>query len=175
MTKKEIRASIKLNKSHYSKNDLINMSVPVIERLEQTFEFQKAQCILMYHSLPDEVFTHEAIERWNGKKSIILPVVCGDELELRKYTRNEDMHTGNFGILEPDSNILTDYSEIDLAVIPGVAFDTHCNRLGRGKGYYDRLLPKLNCPKFGICFRFQMLEHIPSEPHDILMDKVIYA
>lgn len=175
MTKKEIRASIKLNKSQYSKIDLINMSVPVIERLEQTFEFQKARCILMYHSLPDEVFTHEAIDRWSNQKNIILPVVCGDDLELRRYTRLEEMHTGSYGILEPDNNIITDYSEIDLAVIPGVAFDMSFNRLGRGKGYYDRLLPKLNCPKFGICFKFQIIESIPAEPHDILMDRIIYA
>ena len=101
--------------------------------------------------------------------------LCGDNLELRRYTKTEDMHTGDFGILEPDNNTITDYSMIDLAVIPGVAFDSSCNRLGRGKGYYDRLLPKLHCPKIGICFKFQFVDSIPAEPHDILMDKIIFG
>lgn len=175
MTKKEIRTSIKREKALYSREQLIEMSVPVISKLEQTFEFQKAKCILLYHSLPDEVCTHEAIERWSKQKTIILPVVCSDNLELRRYTKTEDMHTGDFGILEPDNNTITDYSMIDLAVIPGVAFDSSCNRLGRGKGYYDRLLHKLHCPKIGICFKFQYVDSIPAEPHDILMDKIIFG
>ena len=60
------------------------------------------------------------------------------------------------------------------AIIPGVAFDRHGARLGRGKGYYDRLLPQLsNAYRIGICFPFQMLEHLPSEPHDVLMNEIV--
>jgi 5-formyltetrahydrofolate cyclo-ligase len=78
--------------------------------------------------------------------------------------------------MEPTGEVFSvdSYHEIDLAVIPGVAFDRHGARLGRGKGYYDRLLSlMLNAYKIGICFPFQLLEHIPSEPHDVLMNEVV--
>ena len=63
--------------------------------------------------------------------------------------------------------------EIDLAVIPGVAFDRYGHRLGRGKGYYDRLLPQIPAPKVGICFPFQLIEEVPAEAFDFRMDTII--
>jgi len=66
------------------------------------------------------------------------------------------------------------YGEIELAIIPGMAFDSAGHRLGRGKGYYDRLLPNLKTAKLtGICFPFQLLEEVPAEAHDISVCKVI--
>ena len=65
-------------------------------------------------------------------------------------------------------------ASIDLAIIPRVAFDVHGNRLGRGKGYYDRLLPRLpHTYKIGICFPFQLLEKVPTETQDVRMDEVL--
>jgi 5-formyltetrahydrofolate cyclo-ligase len=78
--------------------------------------------------------------------------------------------------MEPTGELfpVESYHEIDLAVIPGVAFDRLGARLGRGKGYYDRLLSQMpNAYKIGICFPFQLLERLPSEPHDVLMNEVI--
>lgn len=104
----------------------------------------------------------------------MLPVVVGDELELRIYTGPEDMKTGAYGIEEPIGETFTDYAAIDFIVVPGVAFDRKGNRLGRGKGYYDRLLPRIpSAFKAGICFPFQLVEEVPAEPFDICMDIVI--
>ena len=78
--------------------------------------------------------------------------------------------------MEPQGKDFTELEKIDLAIIPGMAFDKEGNRLGRGKGYYDRLLQQLrDCTiyKIGICFDFQFLDHIPTEPHDIPVDEVI--
>ena len=70
--------------------------------------------------------------------------------------------------------LFTNYALIDLIVVPGVAFDTKGNRLGRGKGYYDRLLPHIpSAYKAGICFPFQIVEEVPAESFDILMDEII--
>ncbi|HQG08910.1 MAG TPA: 5-formyltetrahydrofolate cyclo-ligase, partial [Dysgonamonadaceae bacterium] len=66
-----------------------------------------------------------------------------------------------------------DFDSIDLIIVPGVAFDRKLNRLGRGKGYYDRLLSQLKSPKIGICFDFQLLESIPVEDWDIKMDMIV--
>lgn len=128
---------------------------------------------MLYHSLKDEVQTHAFIEKWSEKKRVVLPVVVGDELELRLYTGPADLSIGSYGIAEPTGELFTDYAAIDLAVIPGVAFDAVGHRLGRGKGYYDRLLPHIGATKIGICFPFQWVEEVPAEPFDICMDEVI--
>lgn len=97
-------------------------------------------------------------------------------MELREYRGEESMHRGAFGIMEPMGKRFTALSEISLAVIPGVAFDAKGNRLGRGRGYYDRLLPALKksgVTTSGICFDFQILSSLPCEDHDIPVDFLI--
>ena len=132
--------------------------------------------MLLYHSLPDEVDTHAFIRRWSAQKRILLPVVKGYDLELRLYIGDDRLTEGAFHIDEPTGTAFTDYAAIDLAVIPGVAFDRRGNRLGRGKGYYDRLLPRIpTAYKLGLCFPFQVLNQIPAEAHDIPMDEVLTA
>lgn len=129
---------------------------------------------MLYHSLKDEVDTHAFIRKWSRKKRILLPVVVGDDLELRIYTGPDDMAIGAYGIDEPTGELFTDYAAIDFIAVPGVAFDRSGNRLGRGKGYYDRLLPRIpSAYKAGICFPFQLVEEVPAEAFDIRMDEVI--
>ena len=135
--------------------------------------WQEARTVLLYHSLPDEPDTHAFVRQWAGKKRILLPVVVGDDLELRVYTDDGSLRTGAFHIAEPTGKAFTDYAAIDLAIVPGVAFDREGNRLGRGKGYYDRLLPRLKAYKIGLCFPFQLVESIPAEAHDVRMDEII--
>lgn len=146
-------------------------------RLESHALFRAAHTVLLYSSLPDEVDTHTFIRRWEGRKRILLPVVVSDsELELRVYTGSSNMRRGAFNIDEPAGAAFTDYGSIDLAVIPGVAFDRHGNRLGRGRGYYDRLLAWLGragVPTIGVCFDFQKLDAIPAETHDIAVGEVL--
>ena len=95
-------------------------------------------------------------------------------MELRRYTGPSDLAIGAYNIMEPTGEVYDDYKEIDLAVIPGVAFDAEGNRMGRGKGYYDRFLPLVpQAYKLGVCFPFQKVDSIPTDEHDIRMDEVI--
>ena len=135
--------------------------------------WQEARTVLLYHSLPDEPDTHAFVRQWAREKRILLPVVVGDDLELRVYTDDDSLRAGAFHIAEPRGKAFTDYAAIDLAIVPGVAFDREGNRLGRGKGYYDRLLPRLKAYKIGLCFPFQLVESIPAEAHDVRMDEII--
>ena len=101
-------------------------------------------------------------------------MVVGDDLELRLYAGDDRLAPGAFHIEEPRGEPFTDYAGIDLAVIPGVAFDRAGNRLGRGKGYYDRLLPRLaDTYKIGLCYPFQLADSLPAEAHDVRMDEVV--
>ena len=149
-------------------------SAKVLAALEAHPAFRAANTILLYHSLKDEVDTHAFIRKWSNEKRILLPVVVGDELELRIYSGPEDMATGSYGIEEPTGEIFTDYAAIEFIAVPGVAFDAKGNRLGRGKGYYDRLLPRIpSACKAGICFPFQLVEEVPADSYDVRMDIII--
>lgn len=149
-------------------------SAEILAALEAHPAFRAATTVLLYHSLKEEVDTHEFIRKWSREKRILLPVVVGDDLELRLYTGPEDLKPGAYGIEEPTGELFTDYADIDFIVVPGVAFDRNGNRLGRGKGYYDRLLPRIpSAYKAGICFPFQLVEEVPAEPFDIRMDEII--
>lgn len=151
-----------------------SQSAKILAALEAHPAFKAANTILLYHSLPDEVDTHHFIAKWCTKKQILLPAVAGDGLELHVYTGPANLATGAYGIEEPTGALFTDYAAIDFIVVPGVAFDRNGNRLGRGKGYYDRLLPRIpSAYKAGICFPFQIVEEVPAEPFDIRMDEVI--
>ncbi len=145
-------------------------------RLEQHPRFQTAQTVLLYHSLPDEPDTSLLLRRWSGRKTLLLPVVVGEELELRPYTGEEDLHSGAFGILEPQKTAVSSVMVPDFVLVPGVAFDRDGNRLGRGKGYYDRLLSQPQYKevyKMGCAFDFQISDHVPSEPFDVRMDGIL--
>lgn len=171
-TKDEIRKRIAEKKKEFSESELKALSSTIMEKLEDNVVLKCANTVLLYHSLPDEVFTHDFVEKWSKEKTILLPVVKGDELEIRVYAGSEYMQKGSFNIDEPQGEAYNDLTSIDAAVIPGVSFDSHGNRLGRGKGYYDRFLKKLNTFKIGVCFGFQLSEEIPHGEHDVEMDEV---
>lgn len=171
--KKALRKHIAQLKSSMQVSDLLEASEKLFSILEKSTRFQKAHTVLCYYSLPDEVQTHAFVERWKDQKQILLPVVVGDELELRCYTGKQDLKIGAYHIEEPIGKPFTNYSAIELSLIPGVSFDSKGSRLGRGKGYYDRLLPKLSSYNIGICYDFQISPQIPCEPFDRSMDTIL--
>ncbi len=109
--------------------------------------------------------------------SYLFPRVVGDHLEIYRSTPSSRWITGPYGISEPDpeSWIHTNLSEVDLAVVPGLAFDLKGKRLGRGKGFYDRLLghPSFRGVKVGLAWDWQIVGEVPVESHDSLMDFVV--
>ena len=182
MDKKALRTEIRHRKNACSPEERTRLSRKVTDRLQQDSYWQQAHTVLLYHSLPDEVDTHDLIRNAaSAGKRVLLPVVVGDDLELREYLGEGGMEEGAFHIQEPTGSAVTDLSIIDLAVIPGVAFTPDGRRLGRGRGYYDRLLARLTSHAsyarvpylIGVCWPFQLVEDIPTEAHDIPMNRVI--
>lgn len=135
--------------------------------------------VLLYAALPDEVPTHGLITTlcrlgWH----VVLPCVAGPaELDLKLCRSIEDLvESGPYHIPEPRGPIFTDLAALDFALIPGMAFDRQGHRLGRGKGYYDRLLANPffdSIPKVGLCYDFQLLSQVPAAPHDRPVDGLI--
>lgn len=174
--KQEIRRLVRAAKAERTPAELRDLSVSAVAALEAHPRFREAGTVLLYHSLPDEVFTHDLLERHRGKKRLLLPVVDGGTLRLRPYLGPGRMVVGSYSIGEPEGEDFSGYGEIDLAVVPGMAFDAAGHRVGRGKGYYDRLLarPELAAlHKIGLCFPFQLFPQVPAEAFDVSMDEVV--
>ena len=174
MTKKELRQLIKQLKA---------MTPVAVREVEASMVFntikampvwQRAQHILCYWSLPDELPTHESVNNWLADgKNIYLPRVKGDDLEIVPYHGPESLDDNNkFHIGEPVGDAV-DPSCLELIIVPAVALDQHRNRLGRGKGYYDRLLSVTACPTIGVACEFQLVDEVPVEPHDRPLDCVV--
>ncbi len=170
MDKKELRQHIKEKKKTFEETTLKVWSESLFQHIEKLPEFIAADTVFLYHSMKGEVYTHTFINKWYKEKNIILPVVKEDNLELRFFEGEDSLDLSDYGILEPVGKKLDDFRQIQLSLIPGIAFDKKKNRLGRGKGYYDRTLPLLNSYNVGICFDFQLVEKIPTDPFDQKMD-----
>ncbi|MDO5443406.1 MAG: 5-formyltetrahydrofolate cyclo-ligase [Bacteroidia bacterium] len=172
--KKVLRRGIRMRKASLDEAEKAAAAASVAAQIEALAEYADAQTLLAYCAMPDEIGTADIISRaYASGKTVVLPVVVGEKLELRKYTPAK-LRPGYRGIMEPSDEAETvSPSDVDLAIIPGMAFDAAGHRMGRGGGFYDRLIPQLHCPLVGICFSCQIVPSIPLEPFDLPVDIVI--
>ena len=176
-SKQQIREEILIKRKKLTNKERNQFSEIICKNLEQTTIFQNAECIAFYYSTPAEVQTIACIEKRYTQKKIVLPIVKGENLAFYEYKGKDTLKKSMFGIMEP---IIENTDEqaippenIDIFIVPGVAFDHKYNRIGHGKGFYDRLLSEIQKPKIGLCFSYQLLDNIPTEKHDIKMSMVI--
>jgi 5-formyltetrahydrofolate cyclo-ligase len=172
MKKDEIRTRIRASKALLSERERQDAAAAVFAILEKSAAFMMADKILMYHSLPDELSTLEFIDKWHTRKHFFLPRVNGVNLDVLPYDRSR-LKYGSFHIEEPQGDDIEDINNIELIVVPAVAYDRRGNRVGRGKGFYDRLLANTRATKIGVGYDFQLVDEIDAEPHDVTMDIVI--
>ncbi len=146
------------------------------ERLRELDPWKNSTSILLYSSIGSEPDPSSLMMAATGR-SFLFPRIEGDHLEIYRMTSESSWIVGPFGIREPNPESWESASpkEIDLALVPGLAFDPAGGRLGRGKGFYDRLLghPEFQGIKVGLAWDWQLLPSIPCEEHDIRMDFVI--
>lgn len=172
MKKEDIRRRVKAQKAMLDQGERLAAAQAVFAALEQTAAFMMADHILMYHSLADELSTRDFLERWGTRKHFYLPRVNGVNLDILPYDRSR-MALGAFHIEEPTGNDTADAARMELIVVPAVAYDRRGNRVGRGKGYYDRLLKETRALKIGVAYDFQVVGDIDTDEHDVPVDIVI--
>ncbi len=147
------------------------------QTLIESLEFERARVLALYASIQNELDTSLVMETALAAGKIVLyPAMTADGLLFRRVTGKGDFLPGLFGVLEPvPSTAIYPPTEADLIVIPGVAFDTAGNRIGYGKGYYDKALHQLEGKGrlTGFCHDFQLVDEIVGEPHDVKMDRII--
>jgi len=155
-----------------SKSDVEAASELIIKQLENMQEFQDADVIMLYYPIHNEVDVRSLLNKYMDTKTILLPVVHRASIEMRPYTGKENLHRGKFGIPEPKDGSFR--GKPDLIIVPGVAFDKNCNRLGRGKGFYDRFLKRFNhTTSIGVAYDRQIVDNIPTDSHDHQLDYVV--
>ena len=150
-------------------------SKEICRRLIKSDEYQSARVVGLYYSYESEVYTLDLIRYGlSDNKRILLPKVVGNELIFYEINSLDNLVKSSFGIMEPSGGVPIDKNNIDLIVVPGVCFDRDLNRIGFGKGYYDRYLADYYGPTIGICFEDQISdETILGEETDIKLQYII--
>lgn len=179
MTKQELRNSVREQLRKCSPEELSRQSEAICEWLLRHPRVMVADTVVAYWCLHDEPDLSNAIDALckQGKR-VLLPCVTSDtEMVLRQYDGPTSMRTGAFGIQEPigeEADIDSQNNDSTVILVPGVAFDNNGNRLGRGKGYYDRFLQNAGRPHtIGICFDLQIVGEVPYGEHDIPVDELV--
>lgn len=137
---------------------------------------KNAKTICTFLSAFKEPDTIEIVRQlWEKKCRVIVPISDTETntLSLSCIDNMDDLKKGAYGILEPSVVKTADERDIDVILVPGLAFDRHGGRMGFGKGYYDRLLETSSAVKIGLCYDFQLFDTIPTESHDVPMDFII--
>ena len=168
--RKEIRAEI----AKLSAEEKQTFSSQIFSKLEQLDKISDASVVALFVALPDEPQTSDFIEDLlRQNKRVVVPRIAGDEMNF--YDISEGVEIGAFGIMEPTATAPVKPSEIDVMVVPGVVFTLDGARCGRGKGFYDKYLSHKDFRAYtiGVCYPCQIVENLPTEAHDKVLDCVI--
>ncbi len=178
-TKVELRQLMKERLAALTEAEVRAHSAGVWERLSVMPELVSAGCILAYISKAHEIDTHGLIQQFLAmSRQVCVPAFDGT---ARRYNASElqDFHTdlteGKFGILEPTRDAVrpVQAGKLDAVLLPGLAFDVHGNRIGRGLGFFDRLLTEARGVKIALAHDFQLLDEVPADAHDVRMDFIV--
>ncbi len=178
LAKKNIRMKIIKKRLQFSNKKLQKKSHKIINFLINLNAYLNSQNIGLYWSINNEVLTSELINHiMENQKTLLLPrIISSTKMNFYKVSDlKTDLENNQFGILEPKADLkLYKQDQIDLIIVPIVAFDEDNNRIGYGKGYYDRYLSNYKGIKIGIAFKEQKFKRVPFEKNDIKMDRIIY-
>lgn len=179
-SKNQLRKQLKLIRDNISSNVRKTEEEIIINTILNSEIYKKSKLIFIYNSFRSEVDTACIIDNAMDRfKIVALPVTNSHDNSMEAYIINKESKfiKDSYGISIPDksnSNIINP-QEIDLAIVPLLAYDNFGNRLGYGGGYYDRYLPKLREDAFvvGLAFSNQLVENLPYEEHDNKLDYII--
>ncbi len=168
-----LRAIVEQKRRIMTKEQVEEQSALIIAQLEKMSAFREAKTVLLYYPIHNEVDLRPLLTKYKGQKIFLLPVTHRHSMEVRPYDGEDMMRRGRLGVPEPQTS--TYHGPIDLILVPGVVFDQHRHRIGRGGGYYDRFLRKqFTAKKIGVCYSFQLKKHtIPHSWRDQKLDRVI--
>ena len=172
--KRSLRKDIRAEIAKLTTEEKQSLSAQIFSKLADLDEVCKASVVALFVSLADEPQTAEIIEQLLQKnKRVVVPRIEGEEMNF--YDISEGLKSGAFGIMEPISKEPIEPSKIDVMVVPGVVFTLDGARCGRGKGFYDKYLASKDFRAYtiGVCYPCQIVETLPTEEHDKMLDCVV--
>jgi 5-formyltetrahydrofolate cyclo-ligase len=178
--KRAVRAQANAGRQRQENKD--QLSRQICRKLAALPEYAAAQTVMLYVDFGPEVRTRHFLEvAGQDGKRLVVPYCVGDDLGLFLLESIDELTPGTWGILEPKAELrgladrTVDPGELDLIVVPGVAFDRRGGRVGHGKGYYDRLLRRVRAGAalVALAFESQLVDEVPMQPHDVFMDKIV--
>ena len=180
LTKEQIRSKILFKLKTQKEDTRDRKSRMILEKLFRQKEFIKAKIVMFYVAFDGEVNADKMIKGAKKLGKIVTVPVCKrNRITLRPCILDDSagLEKGPYGICQPSTKRFIRPEDLDLVIVPGIAFDKKGKRLGRGKGCYDRFLKRLpkEIPSIGLAFDFQILPNIPAKTHDISVNKIIFA
>lgn len=180
LTKSRIRSKILLRLKNQKEEDRSRKSKLITRKLLRNKVFKQAKIVMFYIAFGGEVNTEEMIREAKETGKIVCVPVCRKDRETMQPAILDDhakLIKGPYGVLEPATQNQVEPKDLDLVIVPGLAFDKKGNRLGRGKGCYDRFLSTLSAKTvaLGLAFDFQVLPVIPTACHDVGVKQVIFS
>lgn len=172
MTKKQLREHLEKKRSSITPELRSKYSKAIWQRVEQTEVFQNAKHVACYAHFRSEVQTLQFFENYPDKH-FYLPRTKGKEMEFLLYCKDDTFQVDDYGIMIVTGDKIIAPEKLDLILAPGLGFTQEGGRIGYGAGYYDRYLKKTSCPALGLAFEEQILEELPLDPWDHLLQAVI--
>ena len=173
MDKDTLRKTIIKQRLEMSNQEILTKSRMICQKIINTPEYKLAKVVYMYYAVNNEVslrMIYDDCKKYN--KIMAFPKVVGDEIRFCVAESEDDFEIGKFSIPEPKSN--EEAPAPDIIIVPGVAFSQDCMRIGYGGGFYDKFLSKNPVHSLGVCYKFQLLDRIPTTSHDERLDEIIF-
>ncbi len=179
MTKDEVRAIVKKRREALGADWFAQVSVRVQDAVLQLLRYKEAEIVCAYMSLPHEVQTDAIFKDvWNSGKKLCVPTLRtkGEGYGLAELSPDTKLIKGGASVFEPEEPRWIDINDVDIAFIPGVAFDHDGGRIGHGCGHIDRMLAErveIDLFKVGLAYQFQLFDEVPQNEFDVKMDLVV--
>ena len=174
LEKDKIRKKILLKRKNLSKNTVAKLSGIISRKVLSIIKIKSAKTYLVYLPINNEVDTKFIINFLiQNQKKIFVPAYVEKSWVICGLKNLDELKRNHFRTLQPKKIIKADISTIDVAIVPGVAFDKNGVRLGYGKGVYDRLLSNFDGLKIGLAYDFQIVDKLSKEEHDLKLDMVV--
>ena len=176
--KKLLRKEMRARRKSLTEIEREIFSNEITEKFLAQEIYQTSEFLMAYVSMAEEVQLQKIFtDAFNRKKILAIPLIIGKgEMAAVEVPNFESLEIGEFGILtvRKDLRKIIAPEKINCVIVPGAAFDLNFNRLGLGGGYYDKFLPRaVNAKKIALAYDFQIVENVPTEPHDFKVDMII--
>lgn len=171
MDKYKVRHYLKEQRARMTYKKRLEKSQKIMEKLITQLDGKNN--IAFYINTKDEVITHDFLPYFLENYETVSTSVTEEEIEFFAFTNIKQLKEGYVGILEPPHTNKVEKADIDVIIVPMLGFDKYCNRIGYGKGFYDKYLEDFNGEIIGLAFSEQQYPLIPTDKYDVKMHKVI--